>query len=102
MSRTVIPPGVHAQDLLVEAGEPRLALAHQLRLERPFPISGHLDLHRALLGLEGLGAGPVPGVRQPPAFGVVLLIAEVVGHLGVQGPLHQARRQLLQDAVLAG
>src|SRR4051812_23350202 len=95
------PPGVHPQDLVVETGEPALPPLDQLGLEAPLPIPGHLDVHLAQLGLEGLGAGPVPGVRGATPLRVVLLVPQVLGHLGLQGPLHQPGRQLLQDAVLA-
>jgi hypothetical protein len=53
--------------------------------------------HQSLRRRAGApGRGPMTGA---PALGVVFVVAEVVGHLGLQGPLHQARRQLVEIVV---
>jgi hypothetical protein len=95
MSRTVIPAGVHPEDLLVEAREPGLAFLYELRVEAPVAVSGHLDLHRTVVGLERLRAGPVTRIRCAAGLRIVPLVPEVIGHLGLHRPLDEPGRQLL-------
>jgi hypothetical protein len=42
--------GVHRDDLVVEAVEPRLAFWHDLRLEGAVAVAWHVDLDPPLLG----------------------------------------------------
>jgi hypothetical protein len=50
------PARVERQDLPVKPLKPPLTLAHQLRLETAFPISGRVDPHRPVLGHQRLRA----------------------------------------------
>lgn len=91
-------PCVQGDDLGVEAGEPRLPLLDELGLERPPPISRNLDRNGAHLGLEGLGGYAVSSVSNSLSIRRVLLVAEVLSHLGLEGSLDKPRRELLQEA----
>jgi hypothetical protein len=46
--------GVKAQDLLIEAVEPRLTLGNQLRLEAAGPIARDRNLDLTVLSQDGL------------------------------------------------
>ena len=93
--------GVQRQDALVEAVPAPLVLGHDLRLEAALPVARHLDRHLAEVTLQHLAALAVAGVALGVADRVVLLMAQVLGHLGFQRPLHQQFGQLLEQAVLA-
>src|SRR5262249_27848943 len=80
----------------------RLALLDDLRLEACLPIPRHLDLDRTDIGQHGLGPHPLPAVAPAGARRVVLLIAEVVGDLALQGGLQHPFGQLLEQPALAG
>lgn len=71
------------------------------RIEAPVAVPRHLDFHRALLGLQGLAARAVSGIRGAAAPLVLSLVPQALRHLGLHRPLHRPGRQLLQDAVLA-
>ena len=49
-------PGVHGHDPLIEALEAPLMLRNQDRLEAAFPVPGHLDMQRPVLGQHRFGA----------------------------------------------
>lgn len=82
----------------------------QLRLKRPVPITGHLDVHRSHIGQHLLGPGAVAGVGSVSAGRLVLVVAEMLRHLrletGLQHVLGQAAQQPTWpdqiDAILAG
>ena len=93
--------GVQRQDLVVEAGPAGLVLGNQLRLEAALAVAGHLDRQRAELALERLAAAAVAGVAGRVGHRRMPVVAEVLGHLGVQRLLHQQLGQLLEQAVLA-
>ncbi len=90
------------QHHLVHAGQPALPLLHDLRLERARHIPGHLHLDRANVGQHGLRPGPVAAVAAVPALGIVLLVAEVIGDLALQGRLQHPLGQHLQQPALPG
>jgi hypothetical protein len=86
--------GVQRQDLLVEAGQTDLALADQLGIEAAVAIArnGDLDLAGGVdHPLVGLAVAAVAAAVTVPG---VLLVAEMIGQLGVQGCLDQALLQL--------
>ena len=59
--------GVEAQNLVVEAIEPGLALGDQLRLEAAGPVAGHGYVDLAVLGQDRLRAGPVTAIAAAAA-----------------------------------
>lgn len=65
-------------------------------------VAGHVDLDRADIGDHGLGPGAVAGVSGAGTGRVVLLVAEVVGDLALQGGLQDPLGQLLQETALTG
>ena len=86
---------------LVDPGQPPLPLLHDLRLERCVGVAGHLDLHRTDLGQHRLRPGPVAGVAAVPADRIVLVVAEMVGHLLLERGLQHPFRELVQQPVRA-
>jgi len=87
---------VHAQNLVVEALERALVLLHQLRLERAVAVARHLNGHVALVCAQRLLARAVARVATALAFLGAWLVAQVVGHLGLQGALHERTGQPFQ------
>ena len=83
------PPRVHRQDLVVKPRETPLVGSHDLRREGAVPVPRNLDLRFHEITLQLLAAGPVAGVATATTRGVVLLVTQVVGQLGVHRPLHQ-------------
>gem|GEM_PF-3764028 len=89
------PTGSQREDDLVDPVQPTLPFAHDLGLKRPLTIPRHVDLHGTDLGEHRPGPRPVTGVATIACL--VLLIAEVLGHLdlesGLQHRLRQSRKQ---------
>jgi hypothetical protein len=79
-----------------------LPLLDDLRLEGAFPVPRDGYLHRPDIGQHGLGPGAVAAVLAVLPRWVVLVVAEVVGHLAFQGRLQQPLGQLPQQPALAG
>jgi len=100
----VSPPGVQGQDDLVDLAEATLPLLHDDRLEGALTITGHLEVDLARgVGQDRLAPGAVADVAGVPlARGPVLLVAEVLGHLLVQGRLQDGLGELLQQPVRPG
>jgi hypothetical protein len=96
-------PRVHRDHLLIEAFQPALPLADQLRLKGAVPIPRHINLYLAVVGYHRLGAGPITAII--PFFGrlrwLSLFISEVMRQLAVQRSLHHRFRQLLQQPTTA-
>ena len=91
------PAGSERQHDLVHAGQPPLPLLDDLRVERPVPISRHVDLDRADLGQNRLRPGAVAGVladRVP-----VLLVAKMLGHLRLKRRLEDSLREPVQQPI---
>jgi hypothetical protein len=74
---------------LVDAGEPRLPLRNDLRLERALTVPGHRDLDLADLGQHRLRRRAVARVAPITSFGRVPRIAEMVLHLDLKRRLGQ-------------
>ena len=87
------PTRVHRDDFLVESVETPLTLRHDLRLERPRPITRLVDPDRPMLGMDRLRGDPVASVTDPARRRLTTLIAEVIGQLGIHRPLNKPLRQ---------
>src|SRR4051812_20224335 len=85
-------PGVHRDDLVVEAWEAALVLGDQLRVEARLPVPGDLELDLAGVGEDALAAVAVAAVAG-------LLTTEMMIHLRVQRPLGQCLLQAVEEAV---
>jgi hypothetical protein len=90
------------QHHLIDAGQAPLPLLDDLRLEGAGHVPRDTDLGRAHVGEYGLGPVPVAAVPRAFAGRIVLVMAEVIGHLPVQGRLQDPLGQLLQQPALAG
>ena len=69
--------GIQAQDLVVEAVEPGLALGDELRLEAADAVARHRNLDLAVLGQDRLAAEAVAAVAAAAARRVALLVAQM-------------------------
>jgi hypothetical protein len=96
------PSRVERDDVVVEALQPPLMLAHQLRLKRPHPVARPLDPHLAVLATKRLRARPVASVTDPARRSLPRHRAETIGQLGRQRPLHQSPRQPIEQPVPPG
>ncbi len=94
-------PRVHRDDLVVEACEPRLPLADDLRLKGAAAIARRLQRHFSEIALQRFGSRAVARVAAVIAGRVVLLIAGMLGHLSLHGALQQRFGQLLEQTVFA-
>jgi hypothetical protein len=72
-----------------------------LRLELRVAVTRHVNLHLPALAAHCLWRGAVTGVAGVVAGRGVLLVAEVVGQLAVEGALNEGLRELLEQAVVA-
>jgi len=90
---------VEAENLLVKAVEPGLALGNQQRLEAAGPIAGDGNLDLAIVGQDGLRAGAVAAVATAAAGRIALLVAEMFAQLRTQRALDQRFLQLLEKPV---
>ena len=61
--------GIQAQDLVVEAVEPRLALGDELRLETAGTVTRNRNLDLAVLRQDRLAAAPVTAIAVPRPTG---------------------------------
>jgi hypothetical protein len=77
------PARVKRDDLLVKAGEATLALRHDLRRKAALAIPGRLDPNRAMLGHKRLRRAAVARVPGPAGRRLTVLVAEVLGQLGI-------------------
>src|SRR5437899_15417 len=80
-------PRVHRDDLVVEPRPARLALGHDLGIERGLAVAWSFQIQLAKVPFQSLGAFPVTRVAPVVACRIVLLIAKMIGHLGLQCPL---------------
>ena len=88
------PARIEREDLVVEALEAPLPLAHDQRLEAALPVPGRFDPHRSVLGRECLRGRTIAGVARAAGRLLVRLVAEMLGQLRRHRPLHQPLRQL--------
>jgi len=95
------PARIQGDDPLVEPVQPSLSLPHDPRVEAAVAVAGNLQLDPADVGEQRLAGHPVAAVARPAAGRVVLLIAEVFGHLLGQRPLQHRLRDLGQQTVRA-
>ena len=93
---------VEAQDLVVEAAEPPLALRDQLRLEAAGPVARDLDVDLAVLGQDRLRARAVAAVAAAAARRVALLVAQMRRQLRPERTLDQRLLQPFEQPVVAG
>ena len=95
------PARVQRDDPLAVPVQPGLPLAHDLRLEAPVAVAGHRQVDGPDIGEHGLRGGAVAAVAAAPPGRIVLLIAQVAGHLLGQRPLQHRPGHLGQQAVRA-
>ena len=89
---------IHRQNLLVEAREAAFMLGNDFWFEGPITVARHFELHRPEVSLYLFPASAVAVVAAPAPFGRVLLIAKVMAHLGIHGPLDQRFGELFEQA----
>lgn len=89
------------QDDLVDPRQPALSLLDDLRLERGLGVAGHLDGDRPDLGEHGLRPPPVAGIPAVAALGLILLLPQVLVHLGLERRFEHRRGQLVEQPVRA-
>lgn len=92
---------IKREDLVVEAVEPALMLAHHFGVERGVAVSRDVELDRSILGLDGLRRVPVAAIARASPFSVVRLVAQMVGHLGFEHALYECALELLQQPLRA-
>jgi hypothetical protein len=85
-------PGVHRDDLLVEVGESPLVLPDKLGIEASLAIPWNLQRQ-----FTGAGHHRFPAIAVA-AVGGLVLAAQMVVHLGIQGALGQRLLQLVEQA----
>ena len=85
---------IHRQDL-IEARESALMLGYDFRLEAAVAIPRHVNLYLAKIALQSLRARAVSRIRGTLAGRPMLLIAQVMRHLGAHCPLDQLLGQAL-------
>jgi hypothetical protein len=95
------PARSQRQHDLIDTIQTALTLAHNGRRETALPVAGHLDVHRPDLGDHRLGAGAIARVTAVATHRVVLVIAQVLGHLRLQRGLEHRLGQPSQQATLA-
>lgn len=97
------PAGVEADDLLIQpAGQTPGTLGHQPRLEAGSAIPRRVQANVTDLGRQRLRRRAVTAVRRLTTGRVALVIAEVIGQLGLQHALEDGLDQPRQEAALGG
>ena len=92
------PLGIQRQHHLIDVGQPALPLGDDDRGERAVAVPRHVDGHlTAGIAEHRLGALAVTGVPPVPAGRGVLVIAQVLGHLRLQGGLEHPLGDLVQQ-----
>ena len=94
--------GVEPEDLLVQPGQPGLALAHELGVEAALAVARRLDLDRPELGLDRLGSRAVAVVAGPAGRRLARRKAEMLGQLGAQRGLDHPARELREQPTRTG
>jgi hypothetical protein len=88
------PPEVQRQDLVVKPLKAPLALADDLRRKAAVAITRRVDPDLPVLGDQRLRCRPVARVARSARWLLVAVIADVIGQLDLQRPLHQPLGQL--------
>ena len=83
------PPGVHGDDLVVEAGEAPFVFGDEDRFEATLSVAWDVDPERAVFGQYGLAADTVAVVADLARFLSAGRIAQVVAQFGSQRALDQ-------------
>ena len=78
-----------------------LILFHQLRLETALAVAWNSDGQSPILPFQGLLAGAVAGIAGGVVHLAMLLMAQMVRHLGLQCAFHHSLGQLLQNAIFS-
>jgi hypothetical protein len=91
------PAGIQRQNDLIDAGQPALPLRHNHRLEAALAIPGHRDGDLTRVGQHRLGAFPVARVTAVPTNRIVLVIAQMLSQLLLQGGLDHRLGQRFQQ-----
>jgi hypothetical protein len=93
------PAGVEPEDLVVQAGQPRLSLGQDLRRKAAVAVARRLDLDGPQVGLDGLGGRAVAnvGALRPPTG----RMTQVLGHLRLQRRLDNPAGQLAEQPARA-
>src|SRR5580658_4366556 len=94
------PPRVHRDDLVVEARPARLSLGYDLGIERGSAVARSFQLQFAKLPLQCLLAVSVARVAPVVTRRVVLLVAQMIGHLRLQCSFQNGFSQLFEQPVL--
>jgi hypothetical protein len=92
-------PRVEAENLLVKAVEPCLALGDQQWLEAAGPVARGRDVDLAIIGQDRLRAGAVAAVAAATTDWIALLVAKMLAQLRPQRALNQRLLQLLEKPV---
>jgi hypothetical protein len=91
--------GLQEQVLVVKANPAGLILGPDLRLKAGMSVTGEVDGQLTKAAFERLFAFAVGGVASGVGNAGFLGVAQVLGHLGLQGMLDQALGQLLEQVV---
>jgi hypothetical protein len=92
--------GIERQDLFIKACPAGLVLGNDLWLKAAVTIPRDFYEQFTKVAFEGLLALAVTGVVSRGGNGVVLGVAQVFGHLRLQGAFHQFLGEQLEQAVL--
>jgi hypothetical protein len=92
---------IHRDDLIVEAIEAGLPLLDQARLELRRTVAGYGNLKLPALAANRFPGLTVTGVAGVRPGGIVLFVAEMMGHLTLQRTLDYGFGELLQQPVEA-
>ena len=88
-------PCVQRQYLVVKAAPAGLGLGDNLGFERAGAVAGDFNGQFTEVTLEGFLAASVAGVASLVGHHLVLAVAEVIGHFGLQGQFNQGLGELL-------
>jgi hypothetical protein len=78
-----------------------LTFTDELRLELTGTVARHVNLDLTALTFDSFLGLAVSGVGGLLPGSIVLLVAEVVGHLALQGTLNHCFGELLQETIVA-
>jgi hypothetical protein len=90
--------GVHAQNLVIEAIEPRLAFGDQLRLKAARAVARDRDIDFAIFGQDRFRTRSVAAVAAAAPGRVALRVAEMLGQLSTESTLDQGLLQLFEKS----
>ena len=94
--------GIQRQNDLIDAGQPALPFGHDHRLEAAVAVPRYLDGDLTRVGQHRFGAFPVAGVAPVSTDRIVLVVAEMLGHLLLQRGLEHGLGQCFQQPAWTG